>query len=569
LLANESGRDKRPEGLLTTDVCLFSTHNPQIAENQKIFKKIVKKVNHALNKGDLTAAITWAKIAAHFAFIRHPGIYTNPELENLLLNIARRIEQQPPDISGAFYLKTKPKNFGKMRFLHVITESYDTGGHSSFVARWIDNTLESAVHSVITTAQNNELPATLQNAVAKSGGWYCSLTELSANLVEQALLLRLLARNWADAIVLLIHPFDPIPLVAFGIEGGPPIILCNHADHAFWLGSGIADVTVDYHSSATKLNQERRGIKNAKLLPIPLAKSSPISHSTKLRESLGFSNQDVVLLTVGRAEKFYPFGGYDFLEVMVRFLNKHPNAKLVAAGPKPRGKWEDASVRVDGRIQALGTVERQELEKYYTIADVYVASFPCGSGTALLEAAMHNLPIVGLHLRELPHLSLEDDVGFKKLKVHNCSLEEFSDSLDFVALNCRSKQQKTRAKAVKKNVEYEHCTPGWNNYLDTVLQSLPSQHSIQEPQTLNEETDYTDIYWETLSAQMMTNEHPQHSLSRLVRVYGNGLSRGDLIGTQAESLRLAFLKIDNLQRTKQFFLEFKEFTSCLFSSHSS
>lgn len=542
--------------------------NPQIAENQRIFKKTVEKANHALSKGDLTSAIAWAKIAAHFAFIRHPGIYMYPELENLLIEAARRIEQEPPDVTGAFYLKTKPKNFSKMRFLHVITESYSTGGHSPFVARWIHNTLDSSVHSVITTAQNSELPAILRDAVSESGGWYCSLTELSPNLVEQALLLRLLAQNWADTIVLLIHPFDPLPSVAFGVEGGPPVIFCNHADHTFWLGSGIADVTVNYHVAAGKLDAERRGISNSKLLPIPLSKNKPVSQNSEVRRQLGFGEQDVVLLTVGRAEKFYPFGNYDFLDVMVAFLRGHPNVRLVAAGPASEGRWQEASAQVEGRIQALGTVGREELEKFYAAADVYVASFPCGSGTSLLEAAMHNLPIVGLHLSELPHLSLEDDVGFAKLKVHKASLEGFSESLDFAAGNCRSNHQRARARLVKENVEHEHCAPGWNSYLDNVLQSLPSQHAVHVPKAFGNEIDFTDVYWEALSAQMMANELPQHSFSRLVRVYGGCLSKGDLLGAQAESLMSAFLKIDNFKRTKQFFLDFKEFVSSVFAEHS-
>jgi len=533
--------------------------NVQIAENQRLFKRTVKRASSALVRDNLASAIVWAKIAAHFAFIRHPGVYADSELESLLLDIARRIDQQPPDVSGAFYLKAKPKNFGKMRFLHVLTESYDTGGHSSFVARWIENTCENSVHSMITTAQHSELSVSLQNAVAKSGGWYCSLTELSVDLVEQALLLRLLARNWADIIVLFIHPFDPLPIVAFGIEGGPPVILCNHADHAFWLGNTIADVTVDYHSSATKLNQNRRGIKKAKLLPIPLTKKEHIAQSNKMREQLGFSEQDVILLTVGRFEKFYPFGGYDFLEVMVQFLEKHPKVKLVAAGPKYRGRWKEASAGVENRIQALGTLEHSELENYYAISDVYVASFPCGSGTALLEAAMHSLPIVGLHIEKLPHLSLEDDVGFKKLKVHQTSIDDFLQALEFAVLNVHSNQQKNRAETIKRNIEKEHCAPDWNNYLDTILQSLPSQHAIYAPQSLEKETDYTDVYWEVLSAHMMTNEQPQHSLNRLIRTYGNQLSKTEWTSAQTKNLYATFLRINNLQKTKQFLLDLKEF----------
>jgi len=532
--------------------------NAQIAENQRVFRKTVKRASSALAKGNLTSAIVWAKIAAHFAFIRHPGIYADSELENLLLDIARRIDQQPPDVSGAFYLKAKPKNFGKMRFLHVLTECYDTGGHSSFATKWIENTAESSVHSMITTAQHRELPAVLQNAVAKSGGWYCSLTELSADLVEQALLLRLLAQNWADTIVLFIHPFDPIPIVAFGIEGGPPIIFCNHADHAFWLGNTIADITVDYHSSATKLNQTRRGIKNTKLLPIPLTKKTTATHSIGLREQLGFCEQDIVLLTVGRPEKFYPFGGYDFLEVMTQFLEKHPKVKLAAAGPKAMGRWREASAVVGNRIQALGPLEHAELEKYYAVSDVYVASFPCGSGTALLEAAMHNLPIVGLHIEELPHLSLKDDAGFKKLKVHQLSLDDFLQALNFAVLTCRSNQQKNRAEIIRRNVEREHCAPDWNNYVDMVLQSLPSQHAIYVPQVLEKEPDYTDVYWEALSAHMMVNEQPQHSLNRLVRVYGSQLSKTEATSVQTKNLCAAFLKINNFQKSKQFLRDLKE-----------
>ena len=410
----------------------------------------------------------------------------------------------------------------------------------------------------------------LRDAVDQSGGWYCSLTELSPSLVEQALLLRLLAQNWADVIVLFIHPFDPIPSVAFGIDGGPPVIFCNHADHAFWLGSRIADVTVDYHSSAGDLSARRRGITASKLLPIPLSKTDGVIQNGDARKALGFDIKDVVLLTIGRAEKFYPFDSYDFLDVMVKFLKGHPNVKLVAAGPSSEGRWRIASSPVEGRIQALGIIEREKLEEYYAAADVYVPSFPCGSGTSMLEAAMHNLPIVGLHLSELPHLSLEDDVGFAKLKVHRSTLESFVESLESAADSCRSMEQKEGASLVKENIEHEHCPPGWNSYLDTVLQSLPSQHTVRASMAVTkDEVDFTDVYWEQLSAQMMSNELPQHSLSRLVRVYGRYLSKADMLAAQAESLMSAFLKIDSFKRTRQFLMDFKEFVSSAFASRTS
>jgi hypothetical protein len=539
--------------------------NPQIQENRRIFQKTVEKASEALTKNHLEAVMAWSKIAAHFAFVRHPGVYMSPKLESLLLEVAQRVEADPPEVTGAFFLKTKPKNFGKMRLLHVLTESYGSGGHTPFVARWISNTLENSVHSIITTAQNGELPPLLWDAVGSCGGWTCSLSELSDSLVEQSLLLRLLAQNWADIIVLLVHPFDPVPSVAFGVDGGPPVIFCNHADHAFWLGSSVADITVDYHSSAGLLNAKRRGIIDSRLLPIPLTRNDSAPIRSSVRQQLGFGDKDVIMLTVGRAEKFYPFGNYDFLNVMVDFLKSHSNVRLVAAGPSSEGRWQEASQQVEGRIQALGVVDRDMLENFYAAADVYVVSFPCGSGTSMLEAAMHNLPIVGLHLKELPHLSLEDDVGFANFKVHKSSLEGFTETLEWAADYSHLERERAIAGLVRENIEHEHCPPGWNTYLNAVLQSLPSQHALHSPMVPLEQTDYTDVYWEYLSSQMLSNELPEYTLARLIRVYGKYLPRTEAIGAQAKNLMSAFTKIDSLRRGRQFIGNFKESVASAFS----
>jgi glycosyltransferase involved in cell wall biosynthesis len=539
-------------------------NNRRITLNRKLFDKATKKADGALRKNDLTSVIIWSKIAAHFAFVRHPGIYMSPALEKTLIEVAQKIKQRPPEVSGAFYLKNKPKNIGKMRCLHVITESYATGGHSPFVARWIQNTVDTSVHSIIATAQNGKISSILKGAVDSSGGWHISLPELSTDLVEQALLLRFLAQDWADLVVLLVHPFDPIPTVAFGVPGGPPVVYCNHADQAFWLGTSIADVVVDYHSAASEICQKRRGTLPSKILPIPLTKNELQHQRDKIRADLGFNQKDSIMLTVGREEKYYPYENYDYLATMAGFLKNRSNVRLVAAGPQNSGRWRHASDALGGKIQALGTVDRDQLEKLYTAADMYVPSFPCGSGTALLEAAMHKLPIVGLHLDQLPHLSIKDDVGFDKQKVHQSTLGGFTRALEDTIDNSQLTQKKARL--VKENVENEHCSPGWNNYLNGVLQSLPSQHKIHIPKAVDETADYVDAYWEFMTAQMMGDELPEHSYSRLINVYSRYLSKADMLNGQAESLMSALRRIDSFKRTRQFLGSFKATFDSAFAS---
>ncbi len=527
----------------------------QLKANERFFNKAVGKAEFAFRRGDLNSVVAWTQIAAHFAFVRHPGFYTSPKLENLLLNVSRRIRPTQK------LLKSIPQidinNNGKIRFLHIITETYASGGHSPFIARWINNTNRESIHSLVATSYKGQLPEILDSRIRESGGWYISLPSLSRNLLERALILRQLTQNWADIVVLFIHPFDPLPIVSFGVKGGPPIIFSNHADHVFWLGVSIADVVADYHSSGSMLCAKRRGIKGSKILPIPLLKNGCSYTDSLSRDKLGLKKDEVILVTVGRDEKFFPFRGYDFLETMIKILKKHPKAKLFAVGPSQQGRWEKASEAVNGRISALGTIDRPLLRTYYEAADLYVTSFPCGSGTAMLEAGMYGIPIVGLHVKELPHVSEGDDVAFKKASVHFSSVPEFIQALESRIRDCYAYRQK--AFPIKENIEREHCSPGWNTYLNELLQSLPSQHNVRKPRAVNSPTDYSDIYLAYLGSQMLCNELIEHTFCRLIRVYSKYLHKGEILKEQTTSLLYALPKVNSLFKGKEYLYNFREF----------
>jgi hypothetical protein len=529
----------------------------RISENRRLFDGVLSKAKTAYQKEDYESALAWAKIGAHFAFIRHPGIYTNPILENLLLEIAQKVSVDPVENGLPTPFNNEPKGTHKKRFLHIMTESYGTGGHSPFIARWIENTKDNSVHSLITTAQKAPMPDLLTNSVQASGGFYRSLTELAPTLMEQTRLLRGFAHSWADVIVLFVHPFDPLPIVAFGREDGPPVLFCNHADHAFWLGTSIADVVFDYHPTATELCRQRRGIDQTKLLPIPLTEGILENKRNSNRSELGFNDTDIILLTIGREEKFLPFQKYDFLDTMVEVLRNHPNVKLVAVGPAQLGMWKKAAASVQNRIQAVGTVDRQTLEKYYDIADLYVASFPCGSGTSMLEAGLHGIPLLGLNIAELPHFSGSDDLAFRDSDVYESSVEGLKRKLECMIAD--TVESRGRAVAVVDSIMREHCSPGWNRYLEDVLGVLPVQHAVKNVKDINDHLDYSDMFWEQMSSSMLFNEAPENSISRLIRVYSNYLARSEVRSTQAQYLIHSFSKVNSLKRFRQFTRSFTEF----------
>ena len=118
-----------------------------------------------------------------------------------------------------------------------MTEALSTGGHTRVVSEWVKNTSESAIHGVVITAQQQPIPKDLFNSLKSNGGWHKFLMDYSQNMLIRSYLLRQLSRDWADVVVLHIHPSDTISFIAFGCTGGPPVILFNHAGHLFWLGA--------------------------------------------------------------------------------------------------------------------------------------------------------------------------------------------------------------------------------------------------------------------------------------------------------------------------------------------
>lgn len=218
---------------------------------------------------------------------------------------------------------------------------------------------------------------------------------------------------------------------------------------------------------------------------------------------------------------------------------------------------------MEGRIKALGTIDRCALDSLYYAADLYVESFPCGSGTALLEAGIHAVPSLGLHLEQLPHISGKDDAAFENLKVHVYSISDFVKSLE----NMIEYPYPSRLKAllVKENIENSHCPPGWNIYLNKILKSLPPQHQIRTCRSINAQTDYADIYLAYVDSEMLSNELLEHSFSRLVRVYSKHLSRSEAVQEQTKCFLDALPKVGNVQKAREYLYNFREFMYSAFA----
>ena len=342
--------------------------------------------------------------AAQFAVEFHTGRFADGAIENIALQIGMNLENRFP-LAGDFSLASRHKT-SRRRILHVSTSVVGIGGHTRMLRQWIQND-PSSCHSVVLISQNDvPVPRDLIEAVRDTGGTVVTFAR-DLQLRDKAQTLRNIARQDMDLVVLHHFGSDVVPTVAFAVRECPPVAILNHADHLFWMGSSVADMVINLRTVGAVQSAEQRFVSCNRVIPIPLSSCSPDTSREDARRALGIENDQVVLLSVGRPEKYRPTGPYDFVATANKILNRQPHAHLYVVGESASGISPYLRGAINERMHFVGTVENPSL--YRAAADVYLESFPFGSQTALLEAALSGLAVVPAYSPLFPLLVANDD----------------------------------------------------------------------------------------------------------------------------------------------------------------
>jgi glycosyltransferase involved in cell wall biosynthesis len=371
-----------------------SVHTPSLAANRAILERFETVAERFEADGAVEDAIAAVELGAVVAGARHPGIHVSHRFERLIERIAADLLER---------LTARAAHGTVERVLHVATETYQVGGHSRMIWRWIERDAGRA-HTVVTTRQRAAAAAGVARAAEASGGRFVELDH-EAPALERARAVRELAAE-ADVVVLHAHPNDPVPVLAFAAAGArPPVVFFNHCDHLFWLGASVVDTLYSLRPAGARLGL-RRGIAAERNLqgpaPVmgddgngPSADADPALRSrarAAVLRQLGGPSNTVLLLSVGASYKFDEGLSETLLELAGPVVAANPRARLLAIGPNDEGRWHEASQSTRGRIRALGP--RTGLSPVFAAADIYLESRPGGGTGASSEAAAHGLPVL-------------------------------------------------------------------------------------------------------------------------------------------------------------------------------
>jgi hypothetical protein len=412
-------------------------------------------------------AAVYMQATAEYAWRNHPGLFSDPELEDMLLRLAEEV----PDGSGFHPKEPKAE---PQTVLHVLTQAYENFGHTRLCSRWIEAD-EAHQHSVVLTSQgDHSVPGTLVDAVRDRAGTVVDLSAIQEPLLARAGDLRARAAG-CDLIVLHIHPWDVVAASALASADLGPTLFVNHVDHAFWLGVRCADLFLQIRPAGEVLSARRRGVPEDRsaVLPIPLDGSVALERGREqVRRELGIGVEETMLLTAASPYKYEGAPEIGFLDTVLPALSTAGESKLVAVGPAKEGDWADAHSSTDGRVMPLGF--RSDLDSLMAAADIYLDSFPLTSLTAVLEAGKARLPILRLGI---------DDPGMAAFRPDDIALDghlvEAQDQPAFrralLDLIEDPGVRERRGEETQKAVEANHVGRGWLRELGKVYaQAAPA-----------------------------------------------------------------------------------------------
>ena len=355
---------------------LIVKYKDTIIENHNILNNFLEQIgNHSItnekNLKEIIMSAIWSPT----------GIYNLYSIENYFLKIAETLQCELND-------------YQKNTTLHVLTEALNSGGHTRVVERWISSSADEEKHCVLlTTNKSKEIPQELINAVKNKNGEIIELNSKDSS-IDRGLYLRKYASNF-DKIILHIHPFDYIPIIAFGTNNfSRHIFLYNHADHMCWLGLSIADTILEIRKYGKYLTENKRIQNKSFLLSIPTVYKD-YNEKINFPEKITNNLNKKIILSYGSSYKFREFDNINIINYIKLFDDTYFFI-LIGLNKEENKIFYEFADKFPDRITILDIIPFNHLQEYIKISDLVIDSFPICGGTALLDAINLDKPTLSL-----------------------------------------------------------------------------------------------------------------------------------------------------------------------------
>ena len=440
----------------------YSAQDAFLHANSKAYEWIIRQMNAIARHKDEETVLHWIQQAAEFAARFHAGRFADGAIENVAFHIGLTLGD--PGVGSESFTGSIVSKQSKRRVLHLAYDVLGVGGLTRMLHYWVKHD-RTSFHSIVLINQGDTpVPHWLRQAISSNGGQLFIFPGYLP-VGQKAQWLRTIAMQGADLVVLHHCPFDVVPTVAFAVEQSPPVVVLNHADHQFWLGSSVSDLAINHRTEGANLVAARRFIDKNVVIPVPLVDQRELLSRCEARRLLGIPEDQIMLLSVGRPEKYRPSGPYDFVSTAGKLLDRHPRAHVYVVGETPMGIGSYLRVPIHDRLHLVGALE--DPSPYRAAADVYLESFPFGSQTALLEAVLAGVPPVPAY-DPLFVLLVANDDAIHDLIPYPTDENEYIERVGFLIEN--TEWRKELANKLRTRLFIDHVGEGWLRRLAAIYE---------------------------------------------------------------------------------------------------
>lgn len=322
-------------------------------------------------------------LAAVYSSLLHSidiGVYDDPELERYLID-----NIQAQELFSPGYFSTSPTK----DTLHVISEGYAFGGHTRLMMMLAS--MHSAKPDLLVT---HSIDSQLQNRLSSLFDQIFTVDD-SQYIKKLEKIIPVLGNY--QKVVLHIHPNDIATVICCGLVKkyrSLDVYFVNHADHAFSLGSAIADYYFVLSNYGQHINRHKNIAGKYSFLGIPIEVPAV---STKLPIDIGRASR-LSFFSAGSGFKFSPFRGADIRPLVKKILTHWPNSTLTIVGVNPLFNywWWLMKIRYRQRLRLLRFLPFEQYKSFAKSSDFYIDSHPFPGGTAFAEQILSGQRGVGL-----------------------------------------------------------------------------------------------------------------------------------------------------------------------------
>jgi len=344
-----------------------------------LYSKLKRHASKNFSLGNYDDCLQFIKVAAHTAYTFHLG-FKDDELEYILQRISS-------------HLKTRnyQENCQKNRCVFFDSFSLDNRGLTQQYLRAIFNAgwevlyiSNVSFYSKASQGIISELSSSVKSTVV-------SIPAEVTGLSRSQFIYDRIVEYKPSKLFMHLSPSEVYAVTAF--YALPEHIVkyqINLTDHAFWLGVGCLDYSLEFRKYGARLTEECRGISSERILVLPYY---PIVNAFDFKGLPALCNGKVVIFSGGAYYKIIDKDNTFFL-LIKRILDSNNDVIIIYAGDgddTPIKKFIEDNGYQD-KVLLLGF--RSDINEVFKHCDIYLNTFPVGGGLMSQYAAINSKPIL-------------------------------------------------------------------------------------------------------------------------------------------------------------------------------